>query len=60
MTLRFHLTPVRIADTIAQVTAQAIENVEKGNTHPKLIEVQTCMTTLEINVVVSQNKKNGN
>ena len=26
----------------------------KGNTHPLLVRMQTCGTTLEINVVVSQ------
>ena len=26
----------------------------KGNTHPLLVKMQTCTTTLEINVVVSQ------
>ena len=30
------------------------EDVNKGNTHPLLVGIQTCATTLEISVAVSQ------
>jgi len=36
------------------VTAQAGEDVGKGNIHPLLVGVQTWKTTLEINFAVSQ------
>jgi hypothetical protein len=51
-TLRFYLTPIRIAKTKQQ---QMLARVwSKENTPPLLVGEQTCTTTLEINLVVSQ------
>jgi hypothetical protein len=45
---RFHLTAIKMAKII-QARMQ-----RKGNTPPLLMEMQTCTTTLEINLVVSK------
>jgi hypothetical protein len=53
-TSRFHLIPVRKAKIKkTQVTVDAVDDVEQGNTVPLLVGVQTCSTTLEINSVIS-------
>jgi hypothetical protein len=53
-TLRFHLTPVRIARSKAQVTADAGEYVEKENTPSLLVGLQAGTTTLAISLTVPQ------
>jgi hypothetical protein len=54
MTLRFHLIPIRRSKT--QVTAHAGKDVEKKNTPPLLVGLQTCTTTLENNLAIPQDK----
>jgi hypothetical protein len=51
-TLKFHLTPVRMAKIKIQVIADAGEDVER-NTPPLLVGLQACTTTLEISLAVS-------
>jgi hypothetical protein len=50
-TLRFHLTPVRIA--IIQNTTSAGEDVGKRNPNPLLVGMQAGATTLEKNLKTS-------
>jgi hypothetical protein len=53
-TLRFHLTPVRMAKIKTQMTTDAGEDVEKENTPPLLVGLQAGTTTLEIILAVPQ------
>jgi hypothetical protein len=59
MTLRFHLIPIRKVKIKSTGTALAGEVVYKGNTPPLLVEVQTCIDTLTINMIFSQKIGNG-
>jgi hypothetical protein len=54
MTLRFHLTPVRIAKIKNKGQLVLARMWSKGNTPPLLAGEQTCTANLEINMVVSQ------
>ena len=54
MTLRFHLTPVRMTNIKITATHHVEEDIEKRNSPPLMMGVQTCTTTLEINMSVSQ------
>ena len=53
-TLRYNLTPVRMAKSKTPMIAYSIEDVSKGNTHPLPMGMQTCTITLEISMAVSQ------
>jgi len=53
-TLRFYLTPVRMAKKKARVTADAGKNVEKGELSTILVGLQTFTTILETNLAVPQ------
>jgi hypothetical protein len=54
-TLKLHLTPVRIAKIKKLCNSSGCRRCRaRGNTPPLLVRVQTCTTTLEINLVVSQ------
>ena len=54
-TLRFHLTSIRMAKIKkTQVTADFGEDIEKRNTPPSLLGLQTGITTLEINLEAPQ------
>ena len=58
--LRFYLIPFTIAKINKKkiMTAHAGENMEKGNTHPLLLGVQTHTVTLGISVADSQEESN--
>ena len=58
MTLRFHLTPVRMAKIKIQVTFHPRYNVEQGEYSYIAGRIQTCIDTVEINMVASQKIKN--
>ena len=51
MTLKFHLTHIRMAKIKGQHT---MAGMWSKNTLPLLVVVQTCTTTLEINLIFSQ------
>jgi hypothetical protein len=54
MTLTFHLTSVRMAKIKKSTDSNAGEDVEQGE-HSSIADVsQTCTTTLEIKLAVSQ------
>jgi hypothetical protein len=56
VTLKFHLIPIKIVKikTLSDRSFWEGCGSRKGNTPPLLMGVQTCITTLEINLVVSQ------
>jgi hypothetical protein len=54
MTLRFYLTPIRMTKIKKLELAHADQDVEQGNPPPLLMEVQTCIITLEIYLVISK------
>ena len=59
MTLRFHLTPVRMAKSkTKQKQFMMMRMWSRGTTLPLLMGVQTCTVTAEINMVVSQKTEN--
>ena len=51
--LRFYFTPIRMAKIKNSVTAYAGKDLKRNNP-PLLMGFQTCITTQEINLVVSQ------
>lgn len=55
-TLRSHLIPIRMTKKKNQATEAWTWNT--GNTPPFLLWVQTCKTTLEVNLLVSQKSMN--
>ena len=54
MTLRFHLTPIRMNRSKLQVTTHVGEDVEKEDPPPLLVELKIGTTTLEINLGLPQ------
>jgi hypothetical protein len=56
ITLKCHLTAVRIDKTSNTMTAHAVRMWSKGNTPLLLVGVQTCTATMEIHIVFSQKK----
>ena len=54
MTLRFHLTPVRMAKIKTQVTAHAGEDVEQVEHFVIVVQCINRAATFEINMAVSQ------
>jgi hypothetical protein len=58
MTLRFHLTSIRMAKIKNSSGSRCWQGLEQGNTPPLLVGVQTCIATLEIDPVVSQKFEN--
>ena len=58
MTLRFHLTPIRMNRSKLQVTTHVGEDVEKEDPPPLLVGLQTGTTILEINLELPQKIRN--
>ena len=54
MTLRFHLTPIRMNISKLQVTTHVGEDVEKEDPSPLLVGLKIGTTTLEINLGLPQ------
>ena len=53
-TLRFHLTPIRLAKTKTEMTADVARLRRKRNTSPLLVGLSTDTTTLEISLAIPQ------
>jgi hypothetical protein len=58
-TLRFHLTPIRMATIKTQITIVGEDAGEKRNPHTLLVGTQASTTTLENNMETPQKTKNG-
>ena len=58
-TMRYHLTPVRMAVNNKSTNNSVGEDVEKGNPCAVLVGMQICAATMENGMKVPQKIKNG-
>ena len=58
-TMRYHLTPVRMATINKSTSTSADEDVEKGKPRALLVGMQTGVATVENSMELPQKIKNG-